>query len=151
MKKTVSLSGADLEEFCLGQFFCYTRRPNVYNLSYTRSFSTGKFVFLYSFLSLSYLHSRKSDNFSFLWKKLYLFAMQTLKNPVLFNFLDNTRRWNVNNLIKLGLSLPDKLCSFLHFFLYHIYIQEKEKIFPFYGRILSWSIFFWQHKKIKRV
>ena len=31
--------------------------------------------------------------------------------------------------VKLGPSPRDQLCLFLHFFLYNIYIQEKEKIF----------------------
>ena len=150
-KKPVSLSWADLEEFCHGQFFYCTRKPNVFHLSYTRSFSTGKNCFYLHVLLYHFCIKEKEITFSFYEKKLYLFVMQTIKNPSLVNFLDNRMRWSWITWVKLGLSLQDKLCLFLNFFLYHIYIQEKEKTFPFYGRILSWSLFFWQHKKLKRL
>ena len=90
----------------------------MYNLSYTWSFSTEQSVFVSSFPSLSYqhhLHARTRNKFSVLWKKCHISLQDGL--------------WKIPSWSTHDLSLRNTACLFLHFLLYHISMQEQEKIF----------------------
>ena len=111
-------AGQTLKNLVLVNSMNYKRRSNVYNLSYTWSFSTEQSVFVSSFPSLSYqhhLHARTRNKLSVLWKKCHISLQDGL--------------WKIPSWSSHDLSLRNTACLFLHFLLYHISMQEQEKIF----------------------
>ena len=102
-----------LKNLSLVNFMNYTIRSNVYNLSYCWSFSTYLTVFVSSFLSLSYLHSRKRENCSDIWKNVKYFCRTDFEKSGLLILWTTQENQTCIIWVIVGLSIRNKLSFFL--------------------------------------